>query len=119
MTKIDLSLKINIEIYYYTTIKVTKYYFVGCKLSAAFFFLWGLGTQPPGKAMGEHTQNFTFHTATLYMRLFYAMSADSTKHLTFWFPSIFVLEKDVFRILTRFPAILMFVQYFTLGPCKQ
>jgi len=37
MTKIVLSLKINIKIYYYTTIKATKYYFGSCKFLAVFF----------------------------------------------------------------------------------
>jgi len=73
------------------------------------FFSRVLGTQPPGKEMGEHTQNFTFHTATLYVRLFCTMSADSTKHLKFWLSSILVLKRGVFRISTRFRAILMFV----------
>jgi len=103
----DLSLKININIYWYTKINAIKYYFGGCKLFAVFFSR-GLGKQAPTKEMGEHTQNFRFHTATLYVRLIYAMSADSTKHLIFWFPSISVLEKDVFRISTRFSAILIF-----------
>jgi hypothetical protein len=88
----------NIKIYYYTItiVKEIKYCFVSCKLLAVFF--QGLVEQPQGKAMGEPTQNFTFHTATLYVRLLYAMSVHSTKYLLFCFSSIFVLERDVFQI---------------------
>jgi hypothetical protein len=69
MTKMDLSLKINIKIYSYNTIKVIKHCFGGRILFAVFLFSRPLGMQLPDKAMGQCIQNFKFHTATLYVRL--------------------------------------------------
>jgi hypothetical protein len=48
----DLSLKINIKIYYYKTIKAIKHCFGGRILFAVFLFSRALGKQPPDKAMG-------------------------------------------------------------------